>query len=379
MKRTPYTLIPLDEDISRARCRQWGIRVSLGYDPRTGKRLRPYEAFEGTESEARLRAEQIRAEHGFLDVSSGGMTIQEYFVTMWWPWKQKKVRATTARNYQSLMNDKLLPLFGSQKLEEINPYYIEMQLESIESINSREEVYKLLRNGLRQAVRWKLIKYVATEAVEKPQAPKKEQAIIKSALLKDYLDLFRGSIIEPAVLIGYSCGCRRSETVALDVEDIDFSYETDTAYGRFEITRSMHYLKKEWVTQPPKSRSSEREVFLAKWAGKRLEEILPESGPIMTENGHRIHPDRIGRLWTKAIEDENSRRKKEGVEELPLVPLKNLRHSCGTYLVREAKVPISDVQQMLGHELSSTTEKMYVQKGEESIERTASAMSLIRV
>lgn len=52
MKRPGYTVKPLEEGVSREKCRRWMIRVSVGHDPVTGKRLRPYETFEGTEGEA---------------------------------------------------------------------------------------------------------------------------------------------------------------------------------------------------------------------------------------------------------------------------------------------------------------------------------------
>ena len=48
MKRKRYQLEPLD-DGPREKCRHWGIRVSCGHDPATGKRLRPYETFVGEE------------------------------------------------------------------------------------------------------------------------------------------------------------------------------------------------------------------------------------------------------------------------------------------------------------------------------------------
>lgn len=64
-------------------------------------------------------------------------------------------------------------------------------------------------------------------------------------------------------------------------------------------------------------------------------------------------------------------------KDLPKILVKNLRHSCGTMLIREAEASITDVQQLLGHTSYHTTETFYIQKSDKASRRVASAMSKI--
>ena len=86
--------------------------------------------------------------------------------------------------------------------------------------------------------------------------------------------------------------------------------------------------------------------------------------------GEIMHPDYFSHLWARYI-------KRAGLP--PHIQLKNLRHSCGTILVRKAGVALADVQELLGHESLHTTETFYVQSSEISKKRTAKAWDSLNI
>ena len=106
---------------------------------------------------------------------------------------------------------------------------------------------------------------------------------------------------------------------------------------------------------------------MPEWVGERLKKL--ERGEYVCEDENGVlSPDHFTRAWAKA----------QKVAGFPNIQVKNLRHSCGTILVRELNVPIGDVQQLLGHTSSRTTETFYIQKSNASAQRVASAMNTIQ-
>lgn len=381
MKRSRYQLTPLDPG-PREKCRHWGIRVSCGNDPATGARLRPYETFEGTEYEADLRAMAIKVEHGIVETTS--MTVAEYFVGMYLPWAKSRVRTKsydggprdkslitreTYRGYEQTAKRHIIPLFGHIGLAELKPYYVEQKLSEIPTLGARRNAYKLLRQGYRRAVKWQLLQFVVTDAVDEPTADPVDKPTVKSADMWDYIDAFEGpgdEDVRLAVAIGFGAGLRRSEIAAIDREGIDWTVDTEDFLGAVKIWRSYHWRNGVGWFEPPKSFTSARTVYFPRWLGELVRPHASGTGPLLQHKGERTKPDRISDRWTLVVESKG----------LPVVmPFKNTRHSCGTILVREDGLPITDVQQLLGHSTPLITSVFYVQRGTESTERAAAAMS----
>lgn len=378
MKRPNYTITPL-EDNSKGSCLRWGIRVSCGHDPATGKRVRPYETFDGTEREAHLRAMTIKVEHGIIE--STNMTVAEYFSGMYLPWVKNRVRKEsytggprdrhvisreTYRGYEQTASNYVIPLFGHLGLADLKAYFVETKLAGIEHLGARRNVYKLLRQGYRRAVKWQLATFVVTDAVDEPVPEKAAKPVVKSGQMWDYIDAFEGDEALAAVVIAFAVGLRRSEILAIDREEIDWSVSTPEALGRFRVWRSYHYMDGEGYFEPPKSFTSARTLMLPRWAGEIVQSLAEGTGPLVVHDGKRMRPDHLSRHWRAVTKAAG----------LPVdMPLKNTRHSCGTMLVREDGLPIADVQQLLGHSTPVVTSEFYVQAGEESVERAVAAMS----
>ena len=380
-KRASYSLVPL-EDGPRSRCRRWGIRVSLGTDPATGRRLRPYETFEGTEREADLRAMAIRIQHGL--VTPTGMTVAEFFVGMYLPWAASRVRSSsydggprdrsqitreTYGRYESVVRIHIVPLFGGVGLADLKPFTVQTKLNSIGRLGARRDAYKTLRQGYRRARAWGLVPSIPTDAVPMPRydAPPKETA--KAIEVRTLIDAFDDPAdwdVRAAAAIGLGVGMRRSEICAIDRQEIDWSVEGEGWLGAYRIWRGYHWHGGEGWFEPPKSRESNRTVIFPRWLGELLRPISEGEGPLLTHGGERTRPDRITRRWHDVMMDKGL---KAGM------PFRNTRHSCGTILVREKGIPVADVQQLFGHSTPVVTSAFYVQSGVESAQRAASAMS----
>lgn len=383
-KRRGYELKQLDPG-PRSRCRHWGIRVSVGYDPATGKRLRPYETFEGSEREADLRAMAIKVQHGI--VTPTGMTVGEFFVGMYLPWAESRVRAgsyeggprdrdritrETYRGYEQAVRLYIVPLFGNVGMADLKPYFVQMRLNTIERLGARRNAYKTLRQGYRRARAWGLVQTVPTDAVPEPRYDTPPKQTAKAAEVWECIEAFDDSDdldVRHAVAVGFGVGMRRSEICAMDKGEIDWSVEDESILGAYHIWRGYHWRNGAGWFEPPKSPKSDRTVMFPRWLGEMLRPYDEGEGPLLVHNGERTHPDRITKRWRDVMMNKGL---KVGM------PFKNTRHSCGTILVREKRLNVADVQQLFGHSTMAITTEFYVQSGVESAERAALAMSDVR-
>ena len=69
-----------------------------------------------------------------------------------------------------------------------------------------------------------------------------------------------------------------------------------------------------------------------------------------------------------------SKAKAEGLEELPIIPLHGLRHSCAT-LLNYLEVNIIEISKTLGHSTCSTTMNIYAHSFEEQQEEVATKVN----
>lgn len=380
-KRASYTLAPL-EDGPRSQCRRWGIRVSLGTDPATGKRLRPYETFEGTEREAELRAMALRVQHG-LETPTG-MTVAEFFIGMYLPWTASRVRSSsydggprdrsqitreTYGRYEAVVRIYIVPLFGSIGLADLKPFAVQTKLNSIARLGARRDAYKTLRQGYRRARVWGLVSSIPTDAVPMPRYDARPKETAKACEIGAVLAAFDDPAdwdVRAAAAIGLGVGMRRSEICAIDRQEIDWTVEGEGWLGAFHVWRGYHWHGGTGWFEPPKSRESDRTVVFPRWLGELLRPVSGGEGPLLVHNGERTRPDRITHRWRSVMAAKGL---KAGM------PFRNTRHSCGTILVREKGVPVADVQQLFGHSTPVVTSTFYVQSGVESAQRAASAMS----
>lgn len=174
-----------------------------------------------------------------------------------------------------------------------------------------------------------------------PVYRRKEIEVIQAADVPAYLDAVR--TYEPHILAGVCVslvGARRSEVCALDWEDVDLGEPVTVS-----IDKSLSVVNGEICVSGTKTARSRRVLVMPGYLGQILKERA-STGPVVP-----VLPDAYSKAWRRAI-------RKAG---LPDISLKNLRHSVGTMLV-DSGLPITTVQDLLGHDLPTTTAKYYLQR-----------------
>lgn len=326
-------------------------------DDHTGKRYRPSAVVRGSrrkaeETKLRMLAE---AESGKY---AGQMTLAAYIDAVYMPslsHRKPRTIATAADRCRLYV----VPKLGQRQLCDITPANIRLWLEAFAKPSVRFVAFVTLRQVLNHALHSGHMENNPIKNVPTPAKEKYEPAVLDAEDALVYLWHFKGSPIEAAVLIAIGAGLRRGEIAALDVADINL------ATGLVDIDKANTQHGREVYYGEPKSAKGTRGVHLPETILKRLREVLPPRGAILTEDGQRMAPDRITALYSQHL-----KRLPEGVLKVPLM---NLRHTSLT-LAYDSGADLLAVSRRAGHSGTSITDKYYVRPKGSRDKETAKAM-----
>lgn len=229
------SIVQLEKDKPKGKCRSWKLVVSLGRDPRTGKYHQKARNFHGTYTEAKaaLRAFHDELEGGEL-VRRNGWTFNEYAEH----YVDARVAAgeiakRTATTLRSTLRQ-LGHLIGGLRLQEITPEVIEsayIDLRNGESLSGKPLSGRTLYNiNLSTYLMFQSAKekgIVAQNPLDKVPMPKKDTKEKQALSAAQYSALL--SALDPAdrmqcsILLCAALGLRRSEAVGLSWGDVDFA------------------------------------------------------------------------------------------------------------------------------------------------------------
>ena len=326
---------------------RWRSRTEAGYD-RDGKRIQKQRTFK-TKAEAVRWERQMEAKRGAVCA----YRLNEFFDDAYYPYAQERTRSITQLRYKADYDRLIRDTIGDNYLDNITPYMVQGLIDGLETYGAKRNAYTLLRQIFRRALAWRMVSSVPTDGVELPKHKRKPIEVIPADMMGDYLEAVREYAPEilPAICVSMM-GARRSEVCALEWSDVSLG-EPVTVH----IHGSLTAYKGETALNDTKTEHSERTLVMPPVLGAILRDCAGEGRLV------DMHPDNFSKTWEQAIKSAG----------LPRVTLKNVRHSVGTALV-DSGAPINTVQDLLGHDLVTTTSRFYVQKTEGSFITAAKAM-----
>ena len=190
------------------------------------------------------------------------------------------------------------------------------------------------------------------------------------------------------------CGFRKGETLALHWNDIDFKEK------KISISKSVGMTENGFDYKEPKTKKSVRKVSIPddvipllkqyhfEYIQTRFSHGTAWQGDL--SNGGNLFIQADGKLmghttpyqyftkhlhrYNEWVQDNPDKAKSEGLEELPIIPLHGLRHSCAT-LLNYLEVNIIEISKTLGHSTCSTTMNIYAHSFEEQQEEVATKVN----
>lgn len=319
----------------------WLVRVTL--PSADGAQRRASKTVRGSKRDAERVLQQMLARAGLADAD--GLTFRAFVEGQYSPWHDAQYpRRDAMRHYHKEMGY-LLAEFGDYRLDQLTP-----QLMETWAANAPEYKVNAMKAALSKAVQWRQLDRNPLEAVKPHRSrPKKQRFSAADAAM--IVDAFRGSDIEPVVLLMLMCGMRREEALAMDWQRIDFKT------GLARIDRSWHYESGDGWFEATKNASSVRMVTIDPATLSRLDELRRAGGVVRMgavseiRPGDRMPPSTCADHWAAIAKPLLGKR---------YLPMKSLRHTHAS-LCLEAGVPMEAIARRLGHASTKLTESTYAE------------------
>jgi len=376
----------------------WRLVVEDGYDAK-GKRVRHRKSVT-IEDPALLKSAKKLGIHLQMElalfqrlIESGQYIRQERttfadFVPTWKAnYADLNMGEYTRRNYQAIVNIRLIPAFGHLEMGKIKTMHVVhflTQLRAPEgrldgrnkplSTNTILNIYKTLKSILDAAAKWKVILSNPMAGVDRPVADKAEKRALKTAK-HSYTLAEAGALIEVlqdepehwrlyflGALLG---GFRRGEMLAIQWSQVDFAAGGIHVEKQISLSEDgkrteadVKTIESAAFVPMPRWYMAELEKYKKVWNRERLRQGKNWLGAdkqylFHPGQGLSYHPDTASKRWRKVRAKYN----------LPSIRLHDLRHTTAT-LLREDGASLKDIQERLRHTRLATTADLYTHETE---------------
>ena len=271
------------------------------------------------------------------------------------------VRTSTYVQYRSLIKTHLVPGLGHIYVHKLTPQEIQAfyarKLQKLKP-GTVNEIHRVLRCALGDAVKWNLVTRNAASLVSAPHAERYRGPTLTVEQARQLISLVKGNRMEVVLTLAVLTGMRRGEICALRWTDIDF--DKKVLYVNRTVNR---FSKLGLVVNDPKSKSSRRKIELADLVIEVLQEHREHQGQERTWAGDAwadqglvitsiyggfVEPAYVWKRFQQLLQKC----------ELPRMRFHDLRHSAATILLAMG-VELKVIQELLGHSTIAITADIY--------------------
>ena len=373
------TIVQLEKEKTKARCRKWQLRVNSGLNPRTGKYKTHTRRFSGTYTEATkaLRTFIEEIENNQV-IGRTKYTLQEYcdrYVDR--RETNKEIAPATAKKLRSNFKSACAHL-GHANLSSITPemlddMYLAMQRgDTLSGRPSSGTHVRHIHNNLtllfNQAIKEEILVTNPCNGANPPRMDTKERHAIEPEKVREFVaELGTGNDNDCAYMLAVCMGMRRGEICGLSWGDVDFDAMTISVEHSVDGLNNLKDPKTKAGKRilPMPTKVAEALKTLRKTQQKRFDKlnrdrkkachykgeplvITDESPVIANISGERLHPTTLSKWW----ETERATFGLEGVT------FHELSHTFITMLALEGVHPRL-MQELAGHSDPQTAMKVY--------------------
>lgn len=369
------TIVQLEKDKPKSKCRKWQLRVSTGLDPRTGKYKIRTRRIKGiyTEMAKALRTFIDELEHDAVQGRSK-YTFEEYAERYLEQRRAKKEIADTALARQRCQLKAICRHIGKANLSAVttvmlNDMYIAMlngdTSSGVPSVGSYvNQIHNNVKLVFDRAVEEGILTVNPALKATPPKMDTAEKRALTQAKADELLsDLDPTSDRDCAYLIALTLGLRRGEVCGLSWGDIDFDERLAYINHSFDMLGNLKATKTKAGTrilplpdvahlalsihkQAQAERYARTNKYRHPWDGYIGQG--PETPIVSGKSGERIKPTSLSRWW-------NEDRKRFGLDGWTF---HELRHTYLTLLARKGVHP-KVMQSLAGHASSKITMDIY--------------------
>jgi integrase len=336
------------------------VIVEVGRDAE-GKRRRVVRTVNGNQTKAKQELRRLLNEMDQgVQLGADRLLLSDY-LRDWLKGRRGNLKPRTYESYEYHIERHLIPALGAIPLGKLAPLDIERyKIRALETATRRtkgteqektltprsvDSHLTTLNQALKRAVQLRMISYNPCEGIERPKYESVKYQVLEPEELGELLAVAREYTIYPIVALIANTGLRLGEALGLEWADIDLKLQTAFIHQQWQRTPQGLEMR------PPKSKRSVRNIPLTEDATALLRPLHVEGRVYVFPGRNNVprDPSSVDRAF-KRITTKLGR---------PDFRLHDLRHTFATILLANG-VPLSEVQEILGHEQASTTANIYV-------------------
>jgi integrase len=337
-------------------------------DPVTGKRKRRWQKLENCKGkrDAEKACERLIAQRDDGTYVEPHKTTIAEFLDRWLDHIRSAVAPRTHERYAEIARKNVAPLIGQVRLSDLKPIQISTAYtkalrdgttgKGALSPRSVLHMHRVLKQALKQAVRWELLNRNPADAVDAPKvdrAPINTLDVPQTAAL---IDAVRGHRVFIPTLLAALCGLRRGEIAALRWRNVDLDKASLSIVQSAEQTRAgVRYKEPKSGRGRAVALSTTVIEELRAWRVQQAQEFLrlgirPTEDTLIctTAAGEGIQPNSLTHEFLKAI----------AATALPRIRFHDLRHAHATHMLASGVHP-KVASERLGHSKIGITLDLY--------------------
>ena len=361
--------------------------VYLGVDKVTGKDVKT--SITGrTKKEVKQKTKEAEIaflQNGSTRFQASNITTYKELASLWWESYKHTVKPNTQLNVRRLLDNHILPLFGSYKLDKLTTPLIQNEVNKLADKTNKGEEGAFLYYDSLHALNKRILQYgVVMQAIlfnparevilpRNTQKEKREKAKhfdnedLKSFLqYLDTLDVSRYRYYYEITLYKFllATGCRINEALALSWSDIDLENSV------VHITKTLNYKQE---TNSPKSKTSLRDIdidqatvsMLKQYRLRQTKEAwkIGKSESIVFSDFIHEYPN--NRTLQTRLRTHFKRAK------VTNIGFHGFRHTHASLLLNSG-IPYKELQHRLGHSTLSMTMDIYSHLSKENAKKAVS-------
>ncbi len=331
----------------------WVGSLSAGYDAKGKRRRRTVYGKAKAEVQEKLRVASTEIANG-APIKTCRLTVADHLVRWLDVVKRPKVEYSTVVRYRSILDNHLIPLVGSVKLDKLKLVHVEQLFADMErrgaSGRNRQLAGIVLSDSLKYAVRLGLIPFNPCRDAEKPKARHREMTVWQRDEVQQFLAATESDRLHAMYVLALTSGMRQGELFGFDWRDLDFSA------GSLCVTRMLDETRGRMRLKPPKTGRG-RKIELPQFTMDALHEhrkTMLAAG----YTGGTVFVDRAGGWLRKSNVDRRSYKPAIARAGVPVIRFHDMRHTHATLLLQDGE-NVKVVSERLGHSSIKVTLDVY--------------------
>jgi integrase len=337
-------------------------------DPATGTRKTRWHSLPDCKGrrEAQTACAALIAAKDGPQIDATKETVAAFF-ERWLPHIRTQVSLRSYERYAELARKNIIPLISGVKLARLQPAQISAAYVKALQSGRRDgrgglsprtvhHMHRVLKQALKQAVRWGAVAINPADAVDPPKVERKAMNTYDMAQTAALIDSLRETRMFIPVILGLLCGLRRGEIAALRWRSVNLETGSLAVVESAEQTEDGVRYKE---TKSGRSRNVKISTTvieeLRAWKARQAQEFLrlgarPDGDTFVVTkaDGQPVQPRTLTHEWARLVAQIG----------LPRIRLHDTRHSHATHLLASNIHP-KIASERLGHSKVGITLDLY--------------------